>query len=443
MRSMNLAFGAAIVAFVLWAIGKRRSGKRILPLLGFGSKKVTFSSSSNARHTRDNAIEGLYTVCKQLEDALASATKGGDLDRERRLRRVLCRVYGALEVSEVSDEDNFSPRRDQLLAPQFHLNEQFGIHTSIYRQTMEDDDECSSVTSFQSAFTSLEQDEEDAEIALEAAMTEITVLNGDKPTLYDLVFLNREGVEFRKNRTVQTGCANTEDFMTRLKIVRDASATMLADVEFRTWFIDFGCDLLCGLLREGTGGKDVEEFKTRFLETMEWLERMSNEDRLGEVLEEFAPRGVKFLSVFDIALDIILLDAFDDLETLPSTVTSVLQNQWIPNSIKETTLTTAIRSVIASKEAKSQPDGAFKRIYSMFKLLSPSLACGLLGCTSNPTFNALCKDFAGFINSSVKEWFQFEKNGYTDIDHLANDMKLLWRGKAEDAFELLERHSSS
>ncbi len=37
-------------------------------------------------------------------------------------------------------------------------------------------------------------------------------------------------------------------------------------------------------------------------------------ESVGQILTELEPRGVVFLSVFDCIFDLILLDAFDDLE---------------------------------------------------------------------------------------------------------------------------------
>lgn len=45
---------------------------------------------------------------------------------------------------------------------------------------------------------------------------------------------------------------------------------------------------------------------------------------------------LKCLSFYDIVLDFIMMDAFDDLENPPSTVTAVVQNRWLSNGFKET-----------------------------------------------------------------------------------------------------------
>lgn len=42
------------------------------------------------------------------------------------------------------------------------------------------------------------------------------------------------------------------------------------------------------------------------------------------------------MSFYDIVLDFILMDAFEDLESPPSSVLAVLRNRWLSDSFKET-----------------------------------------------------------------------------------------------------------
>lgn len=62
-----------------------------------------------------------------------------------------------------------------------------------------------------------------------------------------------------------------------------------------------------------------------FLETCDWA----------AVEAELKERGVKIMTFYDIVLDFILMDAFDDLENPPSSVTAVVQNRWLSNGFKE------------------------------------------------------------------------------------------------------------
>ncbi len=42
------------------------------------------------------------------------------------------------------------------------------------------------------------------------------------------------------------------------------------------------------------------------------------------------------MNFFDIVLDFILMDAFEDLESPPTSVVAVLRNRWLSDSFKET-----------------------------------------------------------------------------------------------------------
>lgn len=41
------------------------------------------------------------------------------------------------------------------------------------------------------------------------------------------------------------------------------------------------------------------------------------------------------MNVFDIALDFVLLDAFDDIAHPPSAILAVLRNSWITDGMKQ------------------------------------------------------------------------------------------------------------
>ena len=45
---------------------------------------------------------------------------------------------------------------------------------------------------------------------------------------------------------------------------------------------------------------------------------------------------VKNFTFYDVVLDFILMDAFDDLEHPPSSVIAVVNNRWLSNGFKET-----------------------------------------------------------------------------------------------------------
>ena len=51
------------------------------------------------------------------------------------------------------------------------------------------------------------------------------------------------------------------------------------------------------------------------------------------------------MNVYDVALDFMLLDAFDDLSNPPSALLSVIQNGWLSDGIKQSV--SSLRSLIS------------------------------------------------------------------------------------------------
>ena len=48
------------------------------------------------------------------------------------------------------------------------------------------------------------------------------------------------------------------------------------------------------------------------------------------------PLQVKHLNFYDIVLDFILMDSFEDLENPPISIQNVINNRWLNSSFKET-----------------------------------------------------------------------------------------------------------
>lgn len=118
------------------------------------------------------------------------------------------------------------------------------------------------------------------------------------------------------------------------------------------------------------------------------------------------------------------------------------------------------------------------RLYAIFKVLSPILACGMMDCSSQSRFKELCDEFKvwekqtnvyfslrlcstltlcgcemqdlpfwlihlftrlflfsdqGFVEQGTREWFQFDQGKYMTPEELSADMKDLWYTKADCA----------
>lgn len=48
------------------------------------------------------------------------------------------------------------------------------------------------------------------------------------------------------------------------------------------------------------------------------------------------PHQVKHFNFYDIVLDFILMDSFEDLENPPISIQNVINNRWLNSSFKET-----------------------------------------------------------------------------------------------------------
>lgn len=56
----------------------------------------------------------------------------------------------------------------------------------------------------------------------------------------------------------------------------------------------------------------------------------------GYCVPYFNVNQVKHLNFYDIVLDFILMDSFEDLENPPISIQNVVNNRWLNSSFKET-----------------------------------------------------------------------------------------------------------
>jgi len=62
---------------------------------------------------------------------------------------------------------------------------------------------------------------------------------------------------------------------------------------------------------------------------------------------ELSTRGVKQMTFYDIVMDYILMDAFEDLEAPPTSVIAVIQNRWLSKGFKETVIPNIIYWILS------------------------------------------------------------------------------------------------
>ncbi|GIY96553.1 mitoguardin, partial [Caerostris extrusa] len=152
---------------------------------------------------------------------------------------------------------------------------------------------------------------------------------------------------------------------------------------------------------------------------------------------------VKCLSFYDVVLDFIVLDAFEDLENPPSSVTAVVQNRWLSSGFKETALSTAVWSVLQAKRRMLQekyfafqyPNGFISHFYKLSEHLIPVLAWGFYG--PNETLKEICVYFKDEVMSFMFDIFNFNKVRFTKIEELASDIMQLANIRFDKTIERL------
>ncbi|XP_058549840.1 mitoguardin 2 [Neofelis nebulosa] len=335
-----------------------------------------------------------------------------------------------------SQRREFAEKLESLLHRAYHLQEEFGstfpsdsVLLDLERTLMlpltegslhlraDDEDSLTSEDSFFSAtelFESLQVGDYSIPLSRPAAAYE------------EALQLVKEGkVPCRTLRTELLGCYSDQDFLAKLHCVRQAFEGLLEDKSNQLFFGEVGRQMVTGLMTK------AEKSPKGFLE--------SYEEMMGYALQpetwattrlELEGRGVVCMSFFDIVLDFILMDAFEDLENPPSSVLAVLRNRWLSDSFKETALATACWSVLKAKRRLLMvPDGFISHFYSVSEHVSPVLAFGFLG--PKPQLAEVCAFFKHQIVQYLRDMFDLDNVRYTSVPALADDILRLSRRRSE------------
>ncbi|KAB0407113.1 hypothetical protein E2I00_004269 [Balaenoptera physalus] len=216
-----------------------------------------------------------------------------------------------------------------------------------------------------------------------------------------------------------------QDFLAKLHCVRQAFEGLLEDKSHQFFFGQVGRQMVTGLMTK------AEKSPKGFLESYEeMLSYALRPETWATTRLELEGRGVVCMSFFDIVLDFILMDAFEDLENPPSSVLAVLRNRWLSDSFKETALATACWSVLKAKRRLLMvPDGFISHFYSVSEHVSPVLAFGFLG--PKPQLSEVCAFFKHQIVQYLRDMFDLDNVRYTSVPALADDILQLSRRRSE------------
>lgn len=335
-----------------------------------------------------------------------------------------------------SQRREFAEKLESLLHRAYHLQEEFGstfpsegmlldlertlmlpLTEGSLRLRADDEDSLTSEDSFFSAtelFESLQVGDYPLPLSRPAAAYE------------EALQLVKDGkVPCRTLRTELLGCYSDQDFLAKLHCVRQAFEGLLEERNNQLFFGEVGRQMVTGLMTR------AEKSPKGFLESYEeMLSYALRPETWATTRLELEGRGVACMSFFDIVLDFILMDAFEDLENPPSSVLAVLRNRWLSDSFKETALATACWSVLKAKRRLLMvPDGFISHFYSVSEHVSPVLAFGFLG--PKPQLAEVCAFFKHQIVQYLRDMFDLDNVRYTSVPALAEDILQLSRRRSE------------
>ncbi|XP_061097293.1 mitoguardin 1 [Conger conger] len=246
------------------------------------------------------------------------------------------------------------------------------------------------------------------------------------PLYEEALQLAEEGkVSCRVLRTEMLECLGDSDFLAKLHCVRQACQVILCDRATRTFLADSGKQILSSIIVKAR--KSPKRFEEVFEEMMNFLEQT---DHWENTELELATRGVKHLNFYDVVLDFILMDSFEDLENPPISIQNVVNNRWLNSSFKETAVASSCWSVLKQKRQHMKvSDGFIAHFYTVCEHISPVLAWGFLGPKSS--LHDFCCFFKDQVLFFLKDIFDLEKVRYSSVESLAEDMLQLLHRRSE------------
>ncbi|RWS25845.1 protein FAM73B-like protein [Leptotrombidium deliense] len=217
-------------------------------------------------------------------------------------------------------------------------------------------------------------------------------------------------------RTDQLNCDSDDDFIAKVQCLREAFSFIFIKEENRQFFIDIGKDILTILLTHSL--QDPSDCLAAYYE---FLEFVTNTENHSELETEVATRSISCISFYDLVLDYVILDSFDDLENPPSAVLSVANNRWLSAGFRELALQTAVTAVLRHKRSKLVNScGFFAHFYNILEHISPILAWGFLGTDYELKFK--CNLIKESISDLIRDYFTFDKVRYTSLQDLSHDI---------------------
>uniref|UniRef100_H2YG06 Uncharacterized protein n=1 Tax=Ciona savignyi TaxID=51511 RepID=H2YG06_CIOSA len=169
--------------------------------------------------------------------------------------------------------------------------------------------------------------------------------------------------------------------------------------------------------------RDIDGFRVSFHAMMEYV---GNPHNWNQINEELKGRKVVQMSFYDVVLDFMIMDSFDDLDRPPSAVTAIMQNRWLSDALKESAVSTAIWSVLKAKRSRlKDPNGFVAHLYNISEHVTPALVWGLLG--PDGKLKDTCMRFKEEVIRFLTDLFSFDRVRYTSTPQMGDDILKITR----------------
>ena len=224
-------------------------------------------------------------------------------------------------------------------------------------------------------------------------------------------------------RTQMLHCGNDVDFMAKLFCVRSAFDLLILSEENCLFFENKTTQMMTRFLTSAT--KDVDAFTKAFREMIGFVK---NPENTTTIHRELNARNLKVVGFWDVAIDFALLDAFTDLENLPTPVTMVTQNRWLTPGLRESAITSAVWAVMQGKiKMLENRAGFMSHFYKLGETFMFTLAWGFLG--TDEELKETCGVLKEGILSYLRDIFDLNVANYSSVDTLAEDIIAIGRDR--------------
>ena len=211
-------------------------------------------------------------------------------------------------------------------------------------------------------------------------------------------------------------CRDDIDFTAKLYCIRKAFDLVIGTQENQLFFETQTREMMTRFLIRAN--KDPNAFSTELTAMIEYINTTEN---ITSITKELNDRNLKVIGFWDVAIDFALLDAFTDLENLPTPVTMVTQNRWLTPGLRESALTSAVWAVMLGKiKMLENKSGFMSHFYKLGETFMFTLAWGFLG--TDEQLKDLCCVLRKGLLSYLRDLFDLRVANYSTVDTLSEDV---------------------